>query len=69
MKASEARKLIGQKVWIKRWHDCRPYPGVILEVAGKNIRFDHQGMEDWLWLPDCRIYTEKPEPPSGIMLG
>ena len=60
MKASEAKKLIGQEVWIKRNYDWRAIPCVILEVAGRNVRVDRLGSEDWYWLPDCRIYLEKP---------
>lgn len=67
MNASEAKKLVGQTIWIKRVHDWRPYPCKILEVAGKNVRVDTQGMEDWYWLPDCQVWTEEPNWSQGVL--
>jgi hypothetical protein len=61
MKSSEAKKLIGREVWIKRNIDWQARSCRILSVAGKNIQVDHFGSTDWYWLPDCRIFTEKPD--------
>lgn len=58
MNAAEARKLIGEPVtWLDTWCPKRGFlerQGVILEVQGKNVRVDQQGMTDWKWLPDMR---------------
>ena len=55
MKVSEAKKLIGHKVSVrKRWSgitDCV----TILSVKGRNVEVDFYGSRDWLWLPDCII--------------
>jgi hypothetical protein len=73
MKVSEVKKLIGQEVWVQRNSDWRPHLCKILAVAGRNLHIDSQGSNDWYWLPDCRIWTEKPEwmegNPGGIVLG
>jgi hypothetical protein len=54
MKAAEARKLIGQKVFVRKHSGITSY-GVILSVQGRNVEVDFYGMSDWLWLPDCTI--------------
>ena len=55
MKAAEVRKLIGQKVSVrKRYSGITDY-GVVLSVKGKNVEVDFWGMTDWLWLPDIQI--------------
>ena len=55
MKVAEVRKLIGQKVSVrKRYSGITDY-GVILSVKGQNVEVDFWGMTDWLWLPDIHI--------------
>jgi len=55
MKVSEVKKLIGQKVSIrKRYSGITDYV-IILSVKGRNVEVDFYGMTDWLWLPDCII--------------
>jgi hypothetical protein len=55
MKAAEARKLIGQKVYVRKRHSSIPQHGTILSVKGRNVEVDFYGMTDWLWLPECVI--------------
>ncbi len=59
LKSNEAKKLIGNHVkWIEAWDAHRgvgiPRSGVILEVSGKNVRFER----DWKWLPDMYFLEE-----------
>lgn len=60
MKASEAKKLIGNKIkWIDYWDSRRgtgiPREAKLLDVKGKNVYLDFGGNYDWLWLPDMRF--------------
>jgi len=48
MKVSEAKKLIGQKVSVRRRYSGITYPGIILSVKGRNVEVDFYGMTDWL---------------------
>lgn len=62
LKSKEAKKLIGKKVrWVEAW-DAHggvgiPRSGVLLEVKGKNVRFE----SDWKWLPDMYFLEEVKE--------
>ena len=62
MTAKEAKKLIGQKVAIRKRYSGIVDHGTILSVKGRNVLVDFMGMTDWLWLPDC-IITPIPEAP------
>ena len=55
MKASEAKKLIGQKVSVRKLYSGITEHGTILDVKGRNVEVDFYGMRDWLWLPDCIV--------------
>ena len=55
MKASEARKLVGQKVSVRKLYSGIVEHGIILDVKGRNIEIDFYGMRDWIWLPDCIV--------------
>jgi len=55
MKVSEVKKMIGQKVSVRRCYSGITDYGIILSVKGKNVEVDFHGMTDWLWLPDCII--------------
>jgi hypothetical protein len=55
MKVSEVKKLIGQKVSVRKRYSGITDPGIILSVKGRNVEVDFYGMTDWLWLPDCII--------------
>ncbi len=60
MKAVEARKLIGQTVRITKRGFLHDYTMTvtIMEVRGRNVLVDHQGMTDWLWLPDLKLVRQ-----------
>lgn len=65
MKVAEARKLIGKRVeWRTRGDPNRGTyfvrSGVIVEVAGKNVRIESMGSDDWRWLPDLIDLKEVP---------
>lgn len=55
MKASEAKKLIGQEVFVRKRYSSITERGTVLSVKGRNIEIDFFGMRDWLWLPDVVI--------------
>ena len=55
MTSKEARKLIGQKVSVRKRYSGIVDCGVILDVKGRNVEVDFMGMTDWLWLPDYII--------------
>ena len=55
MKASEARKLIGEKVRVRKLYSGITETGTTLSVQGRNVEVDIMGMRDWLWLPDVAI--------------
>lgn len=64
MKVSEARKLIGKPIKYRPVARDYVYPwtnAVILELSGRNVLVDRQGMTDWLWLPDVQIVPIKEE--------
>ena len=58
MRASEARKLIGKRVFwkVNAGSLHRPWTvecsGIFREVRGRNVCIDNHGSSDWLWLPD-----------------
>jgi hypothetical protein len=60
MKASEARKLIGQEVLVRTRYSSIVERGVILDVQGRNVEIDFWGMRDWRWLPDVVISLAPP---------
>ena len=55
MKASEAKKLVGQKVSVQKLHSGIVEHGIVLNVKGRNAEIDFYGMRDWIWLPDCIV--------------
>jgi hypothetical protein len=55
MKVSEVKKLIGQKVSVRKRYSGITDHGIILSVKGRNVEVDFYGMTDWIWLPDCII--------------
>jgi ribosomal protein L35AE/L33A len=55
MKASEARKLIGERIQFRKRYSGITETGTILRVQGRNVEVDIMGMRDWLWLPDVVI--------------
>jgi hypothetical protein len=55
MKASEAKKLVGKKVSVRRRYSGITQTGIVLGVRGRNVEIDIMGMKDWLWLPDLVI--------------
>lgn len=62
LKPKEAKKLIGKRVkWVEAYDANRGVgiqrSGVILEVAGKNVRTE----SDWKWLPDMYFLEEVKE--------
>jgi hypothetical protein len=64
VKASEARKLIGQEVLVRKRYSGIVERGVIVDVRGRNVEVDFWGMKDWLWLPDVVISLAPPRKES-----
>jgi hypothetical protein len=64
VKASEARKLIGQEVLVRKRYSGIVERGVIVDVRGRNVEIDFLGMKDWLWLPDVAVSLAPPREES-----
>lgn len=60
MKASEARKMIGQEIRFRKRYSGITETGTIKSVQGRNVEVDVMGMRDWLWLPDVVITPVSP---------
>lgn len=63
MTSKEAKQLIGREIQYAhigrlyvRWYDA-----TVLDVKGKNMEVDRDGMRDWLWLPDVEVIPAAPE--------